>query len=88
VLDRETGVLAGKLQDLIHGAKKLLRLFRRNDCFLCGAGALARGSLGWSGLRLIVILILDLEAKVIDTIAVCWRLRLLLRPRSANQQCE
>jgi hypothetical protein len=35
-----------------------------------------------------VIWILDLKAKVIDTIAVGWRLRRVLRPPSANQQCE
>ena len=61
---------------------------RPKKYFFCGASALARGGLGWNGPRLIVILILDLEAKVIDTIAVGWRLRRVLRPPSANQQCE
>ena len=92
VLDREARVLAGKLQDLVHRAEKFLRLFGRDDGFLCGAGALARGGLDWSGLRLILILsftlVLGLEARIIDVLVVGWSLGLVLRPRSVNQQCE
>ena len=52
--------------------------------FLCGAGALARGGLGWLSLRLIWILILDLKAKVIDVLVVGCRRRLVFRPRLAS----
>ena len=49
VLDREQCVATGKLQNLIHRAKKFLSFLRRNLLLFrvwCGAGALARGLLG------------------------------------------
>src|SRR5580658_7998254 len=48
VLDRQAGVLAGELQNLVDRAKKFLRLLGGDRAFrrsLCGSGALARGRL-------------------------------------------